>query len=352
MKTGIVRDLRYLNHVMDPFHPESPERLVSLYAMLDERDMKGGYEAIEPRLASHDEIGMVHTRHYIDLVAATAGKMHTYLDPDTSTCPESYETALLAAGGMMNAIDAVMAGTVRNAFALVRPPGHHAEAGHAAGFCIFNNVAIGACHAMKKYGLKRILVVDWDLHHGNGTQHTFYEDRRVLYFSTHQYPFYPGTGSLNETGRGDGLGYTVNVPLRRGPGDGDFVRIFRRILESVASAYAPELVLLSAGFDIHFQDPLGGMKVRPSGFAALMRILMNIAERHCGGRLAATLEGGYNIDGMTQSVRAVLKEMGDETVKSEAFLAELEETADPSIDKIIQTVIHQIEPAWNVFRGS
>ena len=352
MKTGIVRDPRYLDHVMDPFHPESPERLVSLYDMLDERDMRGQYVPVETRLASHDEISMVHARHYIDLVAATAGKVHTYLDPDTSTCPDSYETALLAAGGMMNAVDAVMEGTARNAFALVRPPGHHAEAGRAAGFCIFNNVAIGACHAMKKYGLRRILIVDWDLHHGNGTQRTFYDDRRVLYFSTHQYPFYPGTGSLNETGRGEGLGYTINVPLRRGPGDGEFVRIFRRILEPVASACEPELVLLSAGFDIHFQDPLGGMNVRPSGFAALTRVLMNIADRHCRGRFAVTLEGGYHIDGMTQSVKAVLKEMKDETVKSDAVLAELEDKADPSIDKVIHAVIQQIKPAWNVFHGN
>lgn len=352
MKTGIVRDLGYLNHTMDPFHPESPERLVSIYAMLEEKDMAGKYFPIEPRLASHDEIARVHNRQYIDLVAGTAGQIHTYLDPDTSTCPDSYETALLAAGGMMNAIDAVMEGAVRNAFAFVRPPGHHAEAGHAAGFCIFNNVAIGACHAMKKYGLKRILIVDWDLHHGNGTQHTFYEDRRVLYFSTHQYPFYPGTGSLNEIGRGEGLGYTINVPLRRGAGDEEFVRIFRKILEPVASAYQPDLVLLSAGFDIYFQDPLGGMKVRPSGFAALTRILMNIADRHCRGRFAATLEGGYHIDGMTQSVKAVLREMKDETCKSETSLAKLEEKADPSIDKIIQAVIHQIRPVWNVFNGS
>lgn len=352
MKTGIVRDIRYLNHYMDAYHPESPERLLAIYAMLDGEDMKGKYPLIEPRLASHEEIAMVHSRHYIDLVASTAGSPHTYLDPDTSTCPESYETALLAAGGFMNAVDRVVEGTAGNAFAFVRPPGHHAEAGRAAGFCIFNNVAIGACHAMKKHGMKRILIVDWDLHHGNGTQHTFYEDRRVLYFSTHQYPFYPGTGSVNEIGRGEGLGYNINVPLRRGCGDAEYTSIFRRILEPVADSWKPEAVLLSAGFDIHHQDPIGGMKLRPRGFAALTRILMNIAERHCGGRFAVTLEGGYHIGGMTESVKAVLREMSDETHHSEESLAAMEKGADPSLDRVIESVIRQIEPVWNVFNLS
>lgn len=349
MKTGIVRDIRYMNHYMDAFHPESPERLMAIYAMLDEKDMIGKYPLIEPRLATRDEIAMVHSRHYIDLVAGTSGKPHTYLDPDTSTCADSYETALLAAGGFMNALDRVVEGTAANAFAFVRPPGHHAEAGRAAGFCIFNNVAIGACHAMKKHGMKRILIVDWDLHHGNGTQHTFYEDRRVLYFSTHQYPFYPGTGGINETGRGEGLGYTINVPLRRGCGDAEFAKIFRKILKPVADAWKPEVVLLSAGFDIHHQDPIGGMRLRPRGFATLTRILLDIAERHCGGRFVVTLEGGYHIGGMTESVKAVLKEMSGETCQSEESLAATENGADPSIDRIIETVIRQIEPVWNVF---
>lgn len=349
MKTGIVRDIRYLNHYMDVFHPESPERLTAIYAMLDEKDMKGKYPLIEPRLATREEIAMVHSRYYIDLVANTAGKPHTYLDPDTSTCADSYETALLAAGGFMNAVDRVVEGTVANAFAFVRPPGHHAEAGRAAGFCIFNNVAIGACHAMKKHGMKRILIVDWDLHHGNGTQHTFYEDRRVLYFSTHQYPFYPGTGGINETGRGEGLGYTINVPLRRGCGDAEYVKIFRKILKPVADAWKPEAVFLSAGFDIHHQDPIGGMRLRPRGFASLTRVLLDIAERHCGGRFVVTLEGGYHIGGMTESIKAVLKEMSGETCQSEESLAATENGADPAIDRIIETVIRQIEPVWNVF---
>ena len=200
-----------------------------------------------------------------------------------------------------------------NAFAFVRPPGHHAEKKTRPGFCVFNNIAIGAMHAISKYNLKRILIVDWDLHHGNGTQHSFYNDPRILYFSTHQYPYYPGTGALQEIGRGQGEGYTINVPLRAGAGDASFVKIFRKILQPVALEFKPELILLSAGFDTYFQDPLGGMRVTPDGFAAMARILLNIAETCCQGRFVAVLEGGYHIAGLTRSVKAVLEEMLDET---------------------------------------
>lgn len=349
LKTGIVKDNTYLDHDPGSFHPESPRRLQAIYEMLESRDMKGNYVAITPRSASHREIAMNHGDSYIDLVAGTAGKRHYSLDPDTQTSARSYEAALLAAGGFCNAIDSVVEGKVDNAFALVRPPGHHAEYGNGAGFCIFNNIAIGARHALKKHGMERILIVDWDLHHGNGTQHSFYGDRKVLYFSTHQNPFYPGTGSLNEIGRGEALGYTVNVPLRSGPGDAEFVKIYKRILEPLAQKYKPDLLLLSAGFDIYKRDPLGGMKVTSSGFATLARILMNIAEAHCQGRFVVTLEGGYNIDGQAQSVKAMLKEMRGETYVSKSFLERIESEADTSIDTIIGKVIAQIEPIWHAF---
>jgi acetoin utilization deacetylase AcuC-like enzyme len=348
-KTGIVKDYTYLEHDPGSFHPETPRRLQAIYEMLESRDMKGNYVVIQPRPASHREIAMNHGGSYIDLVAQTAGRSHYSLDPDTQTSARSYETALLAAGGFCNAIDSVMEGKVDNAFALVRPPGHHAEHGSGAGFCIFNNIAIGARHAMKKYGMERILIVDWDLHHGNGTQHSFYNEKEVLYFSTHQSPFYPGTGGIDETGRGEGLGYTINVPLRSGPGDAEFVKIYRRILEPVAKRYKPELILLSAGFDIHTRDPLGGMRVTSSGFANLTRILMNIAEAYCSGRFIATLEGGYDIDGQAQSVKAVLKEMRGETYVSESYLRRMENGSDRSVERIIERVIDQIEPIWHAF---
>lgn len=349
LKTGIVKDYKYLRHEMGPFHPESPERLKAMYEMIEAPDMKGKFIEIEPRLATHEEIGMIHQSSYIDLVASTAGRAHTSLDPDTSTSPESYDIAKLAVGGMCNAIDSVVNGEVDNAFAFVRPPGHHAEANRAAGFCIFNNVAIGALHAIKNHSMEKILIIDWDLHHGNGTQHSFYDDPRIIYFSTHQYPFYPGTGGVKEIGRGKGEGYTINVPLRSGPGDSEYLKIFRQILQPVAVEFNPDMVMLSAGFDIYYKDPLGGMKVTPDGFGKLTRVLLDIANHCCGGKFVVTLEGGYHVAGIAESAKVVLNEMCGETCVTEEELAKTAGKASSSIDVIIGTVIDQIKPFWPVF---
>ncbi|HUN56010.1 MAG TPA: histone deacetylase [Smithella sp.] len=348
-KTGIVKDTRYLQHSAGFAHPESPERLAAIYEMLDNPLESWKFIHIEPRPATHKEIETIHSPSYVEFIASTAGKRSVYLDPDTATSPETYEIAKLAVGGVCNAIDSVMDGKVDNAFAFVRPPGHHAEKDSAAGFCVFNNIAIGAMHAISKYNLKRILIVDWDLHHGNGTQHSFYGDKRILYFSTHQYPYYPGTGDLQEIGRGQGEYYTINVPLCMGAGDSSFVRIFHKILQPVAEEFKPELILLSAGFDTYFQDPLGGMRVTPRGFAAMTRILLNIADKSCQGRLVAVLEGGYHVVGLTKSVKAVLEEMLDETHFSEEKLSVLESEADGETDLIINKVISRISPCWKVF---
>jgi len=307
------------------------------------------FSHIEPREATHKEIETIHSPSYVKFIASTAGQRSVYLDSDTATSPETYEIAKLAVGGVFNAIDSVIKGEVDNAFAFVRPPGHHAEKDTAAGFCVFNNIAIGAMHAILKYDLKKILIVDWDLHHGNGTQHSFYRDPRILYFSTHQYPYYPGTGSLEEFGQGEGEGYTINVPLREGAGDAAFVKIFRKVLQPVALEFKPELVLLSAGFDTHFQDPLGGMRVTPEGFAAMARILLNIAETCCQGRFVAVLEGGYHVVGLTRSVKAVLEEMLDETHVSEERLSHFEKEADEETEQLINKVISRIRPYWKVF---
>lgn len=346
-KTGIVKDKRYMRHFAGFAHPESPERLAAIYEMLDNPGMSWKFTEIEPREATHEEIESVHSSSYINHVAGTAGKDSVMLDPDTATSPETYHVAKLAAGGVCNSIDNVISGDVDNAFAFVRPPGHHAEHDAAAGFCIFNNIAIGAMHAVLRHNMKRILIADWDLHHGNGTQHLFYTDPRVLYFSTHQYPYYPGTGGVDEIGRGPGEGYTVNVPLSGGAGDGDYVKIFRKILAPVALEFKPELVLLSAGFDIYYQDPLGSMRVTPNGFAALARILMNIADSCCRGRFVAVLEGGYHVQGLTKSVKAVLEEMRDETHCSEAQFDAIEQNADDEINRVINRVAKRISPFWN-----
>jgi acetoin utilization deacetylase AcuC-like enzyme len=329
-------------------HPESPERLEAIYAMLEAPDMAGKFTEISPRLATHEEIEMIHRPSYINLVASTAGKEFCSLDPDTGTSAWSYEAAKLAVGGLLNAIDSTVAGKTDNAFAFIRPPGHHAEADRAAGFCLFNNVAIGAMHAIKNFNMTRILIVDWDLHHGNGTQHSFYEDPRVLYFSTHQYPYYPGTGGVSEIGRGKGLGYTINAPLSPGADDAQYVAIFRRILGPVAGAFKPEIILLSAGFDIYYKDPLGGMQVTPDGFASLARILLNLADEYCGGKFVVTLEGGYHIGGLTESTKMVLKEMLGETHVSDQRLAELDREAGDK-NPVLERVIAQIEPIWHVF---
>ncbi|MCX5850446.1 MAG: histone deacetylase [Deltaproteobacteria bacterium] len=350
LKAGIVKDWRYLNHDPGSFHPETPTRLKAIYELLEAPNVADAFELIEPREATLEEIALVHSKSYIQLVAGTAGKRHISLDCDTVTSAESYDVAKLAVGGLLNAVDLVVDRDVANAFAIVRPPGHHAEEDGAAGFCIFNNVAIAALYAIKKYRFKRVLIVDWDLHHGNGTQHSFYNDPRVLYFSTHQYPFYPGSGSIHEIGMGPGLGYTINVPLGGGPGDAEFLRIYRKILDPVARAYKPDLVLLSAGFDIYMKDPMGGMNVTTRGFAQLARVLLDIADECSKGRFAVTLEGGYHIDGQAQSVKAVLREMNDDTHASPETLEAVEQDADPAIDRVIRQVTEQIEPLWKIFQ--
>jgi acetoin utilization deacetylase AcuC-like enzyme len=311
-KTGIVKDRRYMDHRTGHFHPESHRRLEIIYEMLNDPDMKDKYVEVRVREATEEELLYIHSRDYISMVAATAGKPRSYLDADTQTSPGSYQAALLAVGGLCNAIKMVNNGEIDNAFALVRPPGHHAERNRGMGFCLFNNVAIGARYAQRQLGLDRVLIADWDLHHGNSTQHCFEDDPSILYFSTHQYPYYPGTGNFTEVGNGRGEGYTVNVPLSTGYGDAEYIAIYRQILQPIALQFKPDLVLASVGFDIHKDDPLGGMSVTPDGFAGLTHILMEVARLSCNHKLVLTLEGGYNLQGLRDSLKAVLRELRGE----------------------------------------
>jgi acetoin utilization deacetylase AcuC-like enzyme len=307
--TGIVKDKRYMNHWMGEYHPERPERLGVIYDMLEESDMAGKFKEVPVRHATKEELLRIHSLSYVERIESTAGREYTYLDADTQTCAGSYEAAVLAAGGLCEAIAMVQSGELNNAFALVRPPGHHAETNRAMGFCLFNNVAIGARYAQDNLHLGRILIVDWDLHHGNGTQHSFENDPTVLYFSTHQYPYYPGTGAFDEVGQGKGKGFTVNVPLTVGYGDGEYMGIYQRILRPIALEFKPELILVSAGFDIYYGDPLGGMNVTPTGFAGMARAIMEMADECCKGKAVLTLEGGYDLEGQRESVKQVLKEL-------------------------------------------
>jgi len=313
-KTGIVRDDFYKKHINGYSHPECPERLEVIYKMLDQPEINGLFKKIFPREATEEEITAVHAPSYYRTVSETALRRGiTPLDADTSAGPDSFRAAKLAAGGFLSLLEIVQDGLLGNGFALVRPPGHHAEANRAMGFCIFNNAAIGALYLIKKFTLNKVLIVDWDLHHGNGTQHSFYDNSQILYFSTHQYPYYPGTGNFGEVGEGKGKGFTINVPLQPGAGDEEYSTIFREILIPIAREFSPDFILVSAGFDIHFDDPLGGMRVTPEGFASLTRMLMDCAQGICNGKLAMVLEGGYGLKGLRDSVRAVLLELSGKT---------------------------------------
>jgi acetoin utilization deacetylase AcuC-like enzyme len=340
-KTGIVRDDRYMEHTANGYHPESPQRLETLYRMLGEPAMRGKYEEIKPRMAIQEELELIHRESYIRLVASTAGREMTMLDPDTYACSRSFEAAKLAAGGILAAVDRVWRGEVDNAFAFIRPPGHHAESDRAMGFCLFNNVAIAASYALKAHKIQKALIIDWDLHHGNGTQHSFYGRDDVLYFSTHQYPYYPGTGFFSETGSGPGKGFTVNVPLPPGPGDGEYARVFEEILEPVALEFHPDVVFVSAGFDIHHQDPLGGMQVTPQGFANLAKIILEIAQKICKGKVIFVLEGGYHLDGLRDSAREVLRAMRGEILPG-GREGEMAKQADP---RLIEPILKKVKEA-------
>lgn len=302
-KTGFVYHKDYLGHNTGPTHPEAAGRLKAIIERLKQKDILSSLVQIEANPAPIEWLTSIHTSEYIRRVEDACTKGRRNLDSsDTPVSSRSYDVARLAVGGVLNAIDAVMAGQARNVFCAVRPPGHHALKDQAMGFCLFNNVAIAARYIQKKYKLSKVLIMDWDVHHGNGTQAAFYDDADVLYFSVHQHPFYPGTGREEETGAGKGKGYTINVPLPVGAGNTEFIEAFRSKLKPAALAFKPDFVLISAGFDAHKDDPLGGMNVTDKGFAELTSIAREIAEKCCQGRLVSVLEGGYDYEGLASSV--------------------------------------------------
>ena len=301
MSTAYVYDPIYLEHNL-PGHPENRERLVRITGLLEQRGVVERLVAMQASPISMERLTRNHSQSYVDTVRQMAQRGGGHLDLDTYMGPRSYEAALMAAGGLVNAVEAVLEGKVDNAFALVRPPGHHAVESRGMGFCIFNNVAVAARYAMEEKGLERVLIVDFDVHHGNGTQDAFYDDPRVLFVSTHQYPHYPGTGHWREVGRGEGEGYTANVPLSGGVGDEGYGRIFDEFLHPLAERYRPQLILVSAGYDAHWADPLAGMLLSITGYAHLARTLKTMADQLCQGRLVFTLEGGYQLEVLSYAV--------------------------------------------------
>jgi acetoin utilization deacetylase AcuC-like enzyme len=302
MPTGLLYDDRFLLHRAPYEHPEGPGRLRAIRDHLVEEGLFERCRRVDAREATDEELEAVHTRDLIDTVRATSRRDFTQLDPDTYACRDSAQAAWLAAGGLAELTTRVVRGELDSGLALPRPPGHHAEADLAMGFCFFNNVAIAA-RAAQAAGLTRILIVDWDVHHGNGTQHSFWNDPAVLYFSTHQFPFYPGTGAADELGGSPARGRTVNVPWPPGMGDADYLAAFDRVLLPIAGEFQPELVLVSCGFDAADGDLLGEMRVTPDGFAAMTARLRSLA----GGRCVLALEGGYNLEAISRSAAACLR---------------------------------------------
>jgi acetoin utilization deacetylase AcuC-like enzyme len=293
MSVVLMSSSRFSDHVTPPGHPERVERAAVMQTVANEWAQRGGIVQ-EPRPASRAELLRVHTDDHLEMIDSAAGRAMS-LDPDTFTSPDSRDVALLAAGAVVGGVEAVIEAKATRVLALVRPPGHHAERDRAMGFCLYNNVAAGVAHALA-LGLKRVVVMDYDVHHGNGTQSIFYDDPRVLYISTHQYPYYPGTGAAGEVGGGGkGAGYTVNVPLEAGATDGDYEEVFKAIVIPVIDQFRPELLLISAGFDAHELDPLARMRLSTSGYASLTKSLCDAADRHCQGRVVAVTEGGYHL---------------------------------------------------------
>jgi len=316
-RTAVVVDESYLKHQPGEYHPERSERVQVLLNLAEELD-RNKFQILAPRPASRAEIETCHNADYISLVAATSQRNHYALDGDTITCRDSFSVGLLATGGLLRLIDAIAAKEVDNGFALVRPPGHHALRDRAMGFCLFNTIAVGAEYLKRNHNAQKIMIMDWDVHHGNGTQAAFYDDPSVLFISTHQYPYYPGTGAVAEVGNGAGAGYTLNIPLPAGCADAEYVRVFQDLVLRAATRFEPDWILVSAGFDPHQRDPLGGMGVTEEGFAAMAQMLIQLADRFADSRIAFLLEGGYDLAALRNSVATVLNVIQKPPVESVA----------------------------------
>ena len=311
MSLTLIFTARFLDHRTPPGHPERMERGEVMQGVVEAWRQRGGVVQ-EPRPATRAELLRVHSSSHLNAIDQTAGRA-VALDPDTYTSPESRDVALLAAGAAIAGVEAIVQSRSTRVASLVRPPGHHAERERAMGFCLYNNVAAAAAHALS-LGMERVVVVDYDVHHGNGTQWMFYEDPRVLYVSTHQYPFYPGTGAADDVGRGKGAGFTLNVPLEAGSTDGDYGEVYKSLVIPVIDQFQPELMLISAGFDAHERDPLARMRLSTTGYASLTKSLCEAADRHCHGHVVGVTEGGYDLGALKACLEAFVSVLDGATV--------------------------------------
>ena len=341
-RVGFYDDPVFGEHDAGAGHPERPERLEAVRRGLRDAGLDEDLVRLAPRAAAPEELLRVHTAAHVARIASGAGR-HVRFDPDTAAGPRSHAAALAAAGAVVDAVERVLDGSLDRAFCAVRPPGHHATPGRPMGFCLLNNVAIGAAAALAR-GLKRVAVIDFDVHHGNGTQEAFWRDPRVLFVSSHQFPYYPGTGALDEVGEGDGRGFTVNLPMPAGLGDAEFRRAYRQIVEPIGRTFDPELVLVSAGFDIHRDDPLGGMGVTAAGFAELMDVCLAVAAGAARGRLVAVLEGGYDLDGIAEASAAVVGRMLGRPVPA------LDAAPRPGFEKLLDAYRTAHAKQWPVLK--
>lgn len=335
--TGLVFDAAFLAHRAPYEHPENPGRLTAIRARLEKEGLFNRCKRVPVREAADGELLAIHDESLLAAIAATSRLEFVQLDPDTYACRDSARAARLAAGGLIDLTLGVSTGALSNGFALLRPPGHHAEADRAMGFCLLNNVAVAAA-AARRTGAGRVLIVDWDLHHGNGTQNAFWDEPDVLYFSTHQYPFYPGTGAADEAGGPRARGRTVNVPWPSGCGDAEYLAAFDRVLLPIARSFEPSLVLVSAGFDAAEGDPLGSLRVSPAGFAQMTARLAQLA----GGRLVLALEGGYNLSAIARSAEACLRVLLDEEPPAQG------PGTQPSLSatQVLEAVLSIHRPFW------
>ena len=307
---AVIYDEAHLKHSPPYSHPESPERVSTIYNFLNEKNFFDNADLIKPSTALREDILRVHTKAHYNFVIESINDERSQLDVDTYIVKDSLNAALVSAGAVIKAVDLVMKEPYSSAFSLMRPPGHHAESSRPMGFCIFNNVAIGAKYSLDKFNFQRVAVIDWDVHHGNGTQEIFYNSPQVYYISLHQYPFYPGTGAANEKGVGEGKGFTLNYPLPAGTTGETYIRIFKEEIINVLEEYNPQLIFISAGFDAHKDDPLANMKLTEVDFAEITKVIKEFAVKK-KIKIVSVLEGGYNLDALTRSVYAHLEVLNE-----------------------------------------